>query len=223
MLSIQTRTFNCNTDYAIEALNSVSSEKLGALFENLPIDPYLEGGYRFRRLSRFRIQDNRLIQLAHGRFFQTKDYNPLLGDVVREFAEIEPALVELEDFQKICLEFFDFCRLCTAHQEIDVHQIQTVALPHTIGHPAPEGIHQDGVDIVGIFCVTRRNIDGAETSLFTSKTAPPIFTKILNPGELLVFNDKQFFHFTASLTTNSTAPGIRNVFVLTCPGLFVPD
>jgi hypothetical protein len=113
--------------------------------------------------------------------------------------------------------------LCTAHQEIDVHQIQTVALPHTIGHPAPEGIHQDGVDIVGIFCVTRQNIDGAETSLFTSKTAPPIFTKILNPGELLVFNDKQFFHFTASLTTNSTAPGIRNVFVLTCPGLFVPD
>jgi hypothetical protein len=223
MLSIQTRTFNCNTDYAIEALNSVSSEKLGALFENLPIDPYLEGGYRFRRLSRFRIQDNRLIQLAHGRFFQTKDYNPLLVDVVREFAEIEPALVELEDFQKICLEFFDFCRLCTAHQEIDVHQIQTVALPHTIGHPAPEGIHQDGVDIVGIFCVTRQNIDGAETSLFTSKTAPPIFTKILNPGELLVFNDKQFFHFTASLTTNSTAPGIRNVFVLTCPGLFVPD
>jgi hypothetical protein len=219
MLSIQTQTFNCKTDYALERLNSVSSGKLSTFFENLPVDPYLEGGYRFRRLSRFQVQNNTITRLAHGHFLQTKAYNSLLGDVVREFAEIEPATIELEDFQKICLEFFDFCRLCTSFTEIDVHQIRTVALPHLIGHPAPEGIHQDGVDIVGIFCVNRRNIDGAVTSLFRSKTGPPIFTKILNPGELLVFNDKQFFHFTSSLTTNSIDPGIRDVFVLTCPGL----
>jgi hypothetical protein len=223
MLSIQTKTFNCNTDYALEALNTVSLEKLDAFFADLPVDPYLEGGYRFRRLSRFRVQDNQITRLAHGRFLQSKAYNPLLGDVVREFAEIDPALIELEDFQKICLEFFDFCQLCTSHREIDVHQIRTMVLPKAIGHPAPEGIHQDGVDIVGIFCVNRQNIAGAETSLFTAKTAPPMFTKILNPGELLVFNDQQFFHFTSSLTTNIMAPGIRDVFVLTCPGLFVPD
>lgn len=220
---IQTKPFNCTADYALETLNSIHLEKLENCFENLPVDPYLDGGYRFRRLSRFQILDNQLIRLPHGRLFQTKNYNPLLGGVEREFAEMESELIELEDFQKICLEFFDFCRLCTAHTEIEVHQIRTVALPGAIGHPAPEGIHQDGVDLVGIFCVTRKNIKGGLTSLYRSKDEAPIFTKILNPGELLIFNDKQFFHFTSMVNTIGSEPGIRDVFVLTCPGLFPPD
>ena len=220
---IQTKPFNCKTDYALETVNSVHLEKLEARFENLPVDPYLDGGYRFRRLSRFQILDNQLIRLPHRRLFQTKNYNPLLGGVEREFAEMEFELTELEDFQKICLEFFDFCRLCTPHTEIDVHQIRTIALPQVIGHPAPEGIHQDGVDLVGIFCVTRKNIEGGLTSLYRSKDTAPIFTKILNPGELLIFSDKQFFHFTSMVNATGTEPGIRDVFVLTCPGLLPPD
>lgn len=220
---IQTQPFNCTTDYALETLNSIDLEKLEMFFENLPVDPYLDGGYRFRRLSRFQILDNQLFQLPHRHLFQTKNYNPLLGDVEREFAEMEPGLMKLEDFQRVCLEFFDFCRLCTPFNEIDVHQIRTVALPGAIGHPAPEGIHQDGVDLVGIFCVTRRNIAGGLTSLYQTQEAAPIFTKILNPGELLVFNDKQFFHFTSKINAMGAEPGIRDVFVLTCPGLFPPE
>jgi histidine decarboxylase len=227
----QAQTFNCTTDYALETLNTVNLAKLEIFFENLPVDPYLDGGYRFRRLSRFKIQGNRVLPLPHGRLYQTKSYNPLLGGMVREFAELEPGLINLEDFQKICLEFFDFCQLCTSFDEIDVHQIRTVALPQVIGHPAPEGIHQDGVDLVGIFCVTRRNIEGGLTSLFRSKESDPIFTKILNPGELLVFNDKQFFHYTSKVNAIASGrslpiaaePGIRDVFVLTCPGLFPPE
>jgi hypothetical protein len=220
---IQTKPFNCSTDYALETLNAINLEKIETFFENLPVDPYLDGGYRFRRLSRFQILDHQLIQLPHRRLFQTKDYNPLMGNIEREFAEMEPGLIALGDFQKICLEFFEFCRLCTPFREIDVHQIRTVALPQVMGHPAPEGIHRDGVDLVGIFCITRKNLEGGLTSLYPTKEATPIFTKCLNPGELMVFNDKQFFHFTSNVNAIGAEPGIRDVFVLTCPGLFPPE
>lgn len=213
------QNFNCVTDYALETLQTLNLEKLERSFNNLPGDPYLPGGYRFRRLSRFEIVGNRLLHLPHGRLFQSKEYNPLLGDVIREYEELEESLIELPDFQKAVLEFFDFCKLCSSHRDVDVHQIRTVSRRGTTGHPAPEGIHRDGVDLVGILCVNRSGISGGETSLYKSKEEQPIFTKILNPGDLLVFSDHQFFHFTSEITATAEI-GIRDVFVFTCPGLF---
>ncbi len=223
-LAIKIIDFNCLTDYALERLNSVNLDKIESFFGDLPADPYLEGDYRFRRLSRFQLFEDRVVKLPHSPLFQSKEYNPLLGDVVREFSELDDGLCELEDFQKVVLEFFDFCKVCSTSNEVGIHQIRTVASAGEIGQPAPEGIHRDGVDLVGIFCVNRERIEGGETYLYKSKHSDPIFTKILNPGELLVFNDHQFFHFTSIVNAiSSEEKGIRDVFVLTCPGLLLPE
>ena len=222
--SLRTQNFNCITDYAVETLNSVNLDKIKYFFGDLPADPYLEENYRFRRLSRFQVSGDRLVKFPHSQFFQSQEYNPLLGDVVREYSELDDALVELEDFQKVVLEFFDFCKVCAAPNEIGVHQIRTVASVDEVGQPAPEGIHRDGVDLVGIFCVNRERIEGGETYLYKSKDGNPIFSKILNPGELLVFNDHQFFHFTSAVKAiSSQNQGVRDVFVLTSPGLMPPE
>lgn len=222
--SLKTQNFNCITDYALETLNSVNLDKIEYFFGDLPVDPYLESNYRFRRLSRFKLSGNRLIKLPHSPLFQSKEYNPLLGDIIREFSELDNGLIELEDFQKVIWEFFEFCKLCSASDEVGVHQIRTVTSVVEVGQPAPEGIHRDGVDLVGIFCVNREKIEGGETHLYKSKDSDPIFTKILNPGELLVFNDHQFFHFTSIVKAISPQDkGIRDVFVLTCPGLLPPE
>ena len=221
--SLRNKGFNCITDYALERLNSVNVDKIKDFFDDLSADPYLEGNYRFRRLSRFQVFDHLLLKLPHSPLFQSKEYNPLMGDVIREFPEIDDALTQLEDFQKVIFEFFEFCKLCSELNEVGVHQIRTVSWAKEIGHPAPEGIHRDGVDLVGVFCVNRENIEGGETHLYKSKDGDPIFTKILNPGELLVFNDHQFFHFTSIVKAlSSEKDGIRDVFVLTCPGLLPP-
>lgn len=216
--------FNCVTDYAIESLQSINLGHIRSFFDNLPVDPYLEGGYRHRRLSRFKMSEGKIVQLKHTQLFQSKDYNPLLGDIYREFSELEDDLIHLADFQKILREFFEFCQICSPVNEVGVHQIRTITTPSTIGEPAPEGIHRDGVDLVGIFCVTRANIFGGETSLYKDKAMAPIFTKILHPRELCVFNDHEFYHFTSQVTVVPPAKrGIRDVFVLTCPGLSPPE
>ncbi len=167
--SLSKKGFNCITDYALETINSIDLGRLGYFFKNLSSDSYLKEKYRFRRLSRFQIVDNRIVKLPHNYLFQSKEYNPILGDVIREYPEIEDELIQLQDFQKIIWEFYDFCKLCSAHNEIAVHQIRTTTSAQQIGQPAPEGIHRDGVDLVGIFCVNRDRIEGGITSLYRSK------------------------------------------------------
>ncbi len=217
------QTIHCPISYAVESLNSLRVDEIEKFFTGLPADPYLNGNYRFRRFSRFKVVGNRPVQLPHGYLFQSKVYNPLLGNVTREYEELEPGLIALNDFQTIVMEFFDFCKLCSTVNEIGVHQIRTTASFEETGNPAPEGIHQDGVDLVGIFSISRNNISGAETYLYKAKQDnDPIFEKVLNPGDFLVFNDRQFFHFTSPISANSVAGGTRDVFVFTSPGLSPP-
>ena len=186
----------------------------------MPIDPYIKGNYRSRRLSGFTVSGNQLIKLPHGYLFQSKEYNPLVGDIKREFAELDDALIELDIFRNLLLAFSDSCKL-HPEAEIGVHQIRTICSPDNLGNPAPEGIHQDGTDFIGIFSVARENIIGGEAHLYTAKKEKPIFKKVLQPGELLLFNDHEFFHFATPIKPEALAPGTMDVFVLTSPSLLI--
>jgi histidine decarboxylase len=215
---------NCLASYVLEMLTAIHIDALKDSFANLPGDPYLEGNYRFRRLSHFQAMGDRLIKLPHRHLFQSKQYNPLMGDVVREYAELDDGLIQLESFQHLVWEFFEYCQICSRSNVIAVHQIRTTATSETFGNPAPEGIHRDGVDVVGIFSVDRHDIGGGETHLYTTRTGEQaIFSKVLNPGEFLVFKDDQYFHYTSPVKAIGSELGIRDVFVLTSPGLFPPD
>ncbi|WP_066384770.1 MULTISPECIES: 2OG-Fe dioxygenase family protein [unclassified Anabaena] len=204
--------------FTLRKVNSINVADFQPFFNNLPVDPYIKGKYRLRRLSRFTVAGEKLVKLPHGYLLQSKEYNPLLGDVKREFAELEDALIELDSFKKLVLAFTDSCKL-HPEAEIGVHQIRTICTPENFGNPAPEGIHQDGTDFIGIFSVHRDNILGGETHLYTAKKEKPVFSKILHPGELLLVNDHEFFHFTTPIKPQTPAQGIRDVFVLTSPSL----
>lgn len=204
--------------FTLRKVNSINVEGFKPFFRNMPVDPYIKGNYRSRRLSRFIVAEDKLIKLPHGYLFQSKEYNPLLGDIKREFAELEDALIELDIFRNLVLAFYDSCKL-HPEAEIGVHQIRTICSPDNLGNPAPEGIHQDGTDFIGIFAVDRDNIQGGETHLYAAKKEKPVFSKILNSGELLLVNDHEFFHFTTPIKPEIEAQGSRDVFVLTSPSL----
>lgn len=204
--------------FSLRKVNSINTETFQPFFNDLPEDPYIKGNYRFRRLSRFVVTEDNLIKLPHGYLLQGKEYNPLLGNIKREFAELDPGLIELESFKKLVLAFSDSCQL-HPEAEIGVHQIRTTCSPNNLGNPAPEGIHQDGTNFIGIFAVNRNNILGGETHLYAAKKEKPVFSKILQPGELVLVNDNQFFHFTTPIKPERPAIGIRDVFVFSSPSL----
>ncbi|WP_341528705.1 2OG-Fe dioxygenase family protein [Nostoc sp. UHCC 0302] len=204
--------------FTLRKVNSINVEGFKVFFNNMPVDPYIKGNYRSRRLSRFIISGEQIIKLPHGYLFQSKKYNPLVGDVKREFTELDDALIKLDIFKNLVLAFSDSCKL-HPEAEIGVHQIRTICTPNNLGNPAPEGIHQDGTDFIGIFSVDRDNIQGGETHLYTAKKEKPVFSKTLNPGELLLVNDHDFFHFTTPIKPQNNVQGSRDVFVLTSPSL----
>lgn len=219
MLSLSTRKqFSCLSSYGIETISDRNLKAIQPFFDTLPADPYLEGNYRFRRFSRFRIKDKQFTQLPHAFFYQSKTYNQLLGNVKRDYEELSAAMVQSEAFKQTVLTFFEFCQQCSPFRDVGVHQIRITTNLGQSGNPAPEGIHHDGVDLVGILCVARQGVSGAETQLSVVKGADPMLRKVLNPGDLLVFNDHQFFHYTTPIVPVEGS-GYRDVFVFTCPDI----
>jgi hypothetical protein len=116
--------------YALEKANSINLDNFNKFFSYLPTDPYLEGNYRFRRLSRFKVHFDELIKLPHQYLFQSKQYNPLLGNVKRDYPELDDAIIELDDFRKLVLAFVDACKLNAEEIEIGFHQIRTICSPN---------------------------------------------------------------------------------------------
>ncbi len=204
--------------FTLRKVNSINTAGFQPFFENLPIDPYVKGKYRSRRLSRFRVSEDKLVKLPHGYLLQSREYNPLLGGVKREFAELDNALIELEIFNNLIFAFYDSCKL-HPEAEIDVHQIRTTCSPNNLGNPAPEGIHRDGSDFIGIFSAGRDNIQGGETHLYTAKKEKPVFNKVLQPGEIILVNEHQFLHFTTPIKPQNPGLGSRDVFVINSPSL----
>jgi len=215
---LNTKQIGYTLMFTLRQVNSINLDGFKQFFNNLPVDPYIKDNYRFRRLSRFIVTRDELVKLSHGYLFQSKEYNPLLGDIKRDFAELDDALIELDNFKQLVFAFSESCNL-HPEAEIGVHQIRTTCSPNNFGNPAPEGIHRDGTDFIGIFSVDRENIQGGETHLYKATKEKPVFKKILNPGELLLVNDHEFFHFTTPIKPTSDAQGVRDVFVLTSPSL----
>ncbi|MEJ1932312.1 2OG-Fe dioxygenase family protein, partial [Nostoc sp. NIES-2111] len=61
--------------FTLRKVNSIQTVDFKPFFNNLPVDPYIKGNYRSRRLSRFIVAEDQLIKLPHGYLFQSKDYN----------------------------------------------------------------------------------------------------------------------------------------------------
>ena len=204
--------------FTLRKVNSINTAGFKPFFEDLPIDPYVKGEYRSRRLSRFKVSGDKLVKLPHGYLLQSGKYNPLLGDIKREFAELDDRLIQLAIFKNMIFAFYDSCKL-HPETEIGVHQIRITCSPNNLGHPAPEGIHRDGSDFIGIFFVDRDNIQGGETHLYNAKKEKPVFNKVLQPGEIILVNDREFFHFATPIKPQNSGIGNMDVFVITSPSL----
>jgi hypothetical protein len=202
-------------DYKLERISNIHSSVFEPFFADLPLDPYIQGGFRRRRFSRFLWLPEHLTRLEHKYFEQTSAINKLAGGIKRDFPELADELFALPEFQMLVSRFVDFSKIDPETTEIGVHQIRIIATAGEVGEPAPEGIHKDGFDFVGIFCISRQNLLGAETHLHEDPAQAPIFAKELQPGEFVLVNDQRLYHFTTGMKPVGAEEGTRDVFVVT--------
>lgn len=203
----------------IEAFQTPSNvaHQLSPYFENLPADKYVDSDHRYRSYARFQAGKTELNRLPHTTFTQSIEFNRVVGDVERDFAEMDNAMVETPYFQHILKSFMDKTGTDKDHSIVDVHQIRVTCDSNATSAPAPEGIHQDGYRFVGIYCVQRKNISGGFTQIFMSPVEQhPHLNTVLEENQFVILNDSRFFHhISETLSSEPGKKGVRDVFVFT--------
>lgn len=201
--------------YILGQLENIDMSGLENSFAALPQDEYVEDRLRSRKYSRYLFgRDSSLRELDPQDFMQTSKINKALGDVERQYDTIDPNLLEDDAYLKL---FEEFCRLSSLEQdcEIEAHQIRWHCKKR-IKEPAPEGVHQDGFDYIGVFMINPHNVDGGEFMIYEDPQDAPCFKKSLEKGEFIVMNDKKLFHNASPLVpTANPEDGHWDVIVLT--------
>jgi hypothetical protein len=195
-------------------LSQMSAQNLAVSFANLPKSDYLDGAFRLRRFSHFTFSGNRLTMLPTKAFSQSDDVNGFQGNVAREYQDIEEQVVDSEAFTQMFESFKEMTQVQDS-KPIEVHQMRILGNKGNLTEAAPEGVHQDGFDYLGVFVIDRKNIEGGEICVHQTKEQPPIFKHAFDKGEFVVLNDKRFWHSAASLKAVNDDLAYMDVFVLT--------
>ncbi|WED25929.1 2OG-Fe dioxygenase family protein [Vibrio sp. DW001] len=191
--------------------------QLSSYFDDLPADKYVDSDHRYRSYAQFQAGNTGLVRLPHSTFTQSSEFNRVVGDVERDFAEMDNEMVQTPCFQHILKSFMQRTGTDKDNSVVHVHQIRVTCKSDATSAPAPEGIHQDGYRFVGIFCVQRKNIAGGFTQIFVSPVEQhPHLNTVLEENQFVILNDSRFFHhISETLSSEAGEKGVRDVFVFT--------
>lgn len=153
---------------------------------------------------------------------QSIKYNPVHGDIRREYPRISDAIINSQDFHRLLIHYASFFGWSDA---IVLVQFQRVdCLVNRIGQPTVEGFHQDGNRHVGMLVVNRDNItadSGVSQYVMDDngkKTDELIFDEVIPPGTLIYWNDKRVWHYGSELkvadVNRNGGRGVRDIIIM---------
>ena len=172
-------------------------EQFADSWNDLGPDLYMADGgrYRRRRHAAFRCEQGHFTRKPHQPHFQSRDYNPLNGDVQRWFDPVHQETIDNPVMQAI----FAFCAAnfgadVAREWHVEMHQFRIETREEHIGRPTPEGLHRDGVDWVLVMLIERRNVDEGVTRIGAPDgTALGEFT-LAQPGDTVLIDDRRILH-----------------------------
>lgn len=237
-----------------------------AYYNEIPVDPYISEGYRYKAIGWFRMKHrmassntlidehlkkiNRLSGLNEtdsNRYLssgtpqwesektgyqcwylpqysmqQSKKYNPVHGDIRREYPPINNRITANKGFQQLLDHYAGFFGWEDAILLVQFQRVD--CLEHRIGQPTIEGFHQDGNRHVGMLVVDRINItDDSGVSQYVMdkngmKSEEMVFDNVLPPGSLVYWNDKRLWHYGTDIKvadpTANEGRGVRDIVIL---------
>jgi hypothetical protein len=189
-------------------------------WEHLPPDAHLKDGgrYRHRRHSCFVSEGRQLVQVAHRAHWQPVVYNALHGGMQRMFAPMTEATARAPAWQSLLTTLGRaadqvFAERTPARWYVESHQFR-IDTTHGIGRPTPEGAHRDGVDLVVVILVGRRDVKGGETRIFEADGPNGQRFTLTQPWSAIVLDDARMIHETTPIQPEQPG-GVRDTLVLT--------
>ena len=190
-------------------------------WDELPADAYLRDGgrYRRRRHGSFVVDGDAVEAVAHRAHWQPVAYNALHGGIERWFEPLPPALLAAAAWPHLLRAL---CRCASSLRGnrrwfVEAHAFRIETGDEGIGRPTPEGAHRDGVDLVAVILVGRRNVKGGETRVFDARGPQGLRFTLTEPWSVLLLDDERVIHETTPIQPLDAAqPAQRDTLVVTC-------
>ncbi|MCW6530677.1 2OG-Fe dioxygenase family protein [Sphingomonas sp. MMSM20] len=203
--------------------NSEQWSGFAASWDRLGDDRFMADGgrYRRRRHAAFEASAERLRCKVHQPHFQSRDYNPLNGDVQRWFDPVENGIAQCEILQSIFRSLTPFFAKLDNHEPTgswhsEMHQIRIETSPRELGRPTPEGLHRDGVDWVLVMLIARKNVEDGVTEIGDPDGQRLGRFTLTRPGDAVILDDRRIRHGVTPIRAMSdTEPAYRDALVLT--------
>ena len=193
-------------------------EALAPTWDDLPSDPYLKDGgrYRRRRHACFVVDGATSTLAPHRAHWQPVEYNALHGGMQRWFEPIGSVVLESDAWRDLLVGLGRACS--RAHGErpwfVEAHQFR-IDTEGGIGRPTPEGAHRDGVDFVAVILIGRRGVKGGETRVFDADGPNGQRFTMTAPWTTLLLDDARVIHETTPIQPLDEGRGVRDTLVLT--------
>lgn len=192
-------------------------------WDDLGTDRYMADGgrYRRRRHAAFLHGDGQWMRKPHQPHYQSRDYNPLNGDVQRWFEPVLPATAE----HPVTRAIFDLCLSVISQTadappdrpwHIEYHQFRIETTPDHVGRPTPEGLHRDGVDWVFVMLLCRQNVREGMTEIGSPDGTRLGRFLLQKPGDAVLLDDRRILHGVTEIhAVDTSRPAYRDVLVVT--------
>ena len=193
-------------------------------WNDLGVDMYMADGgrYRRRRFAVFRATAEAIVRKPHQPHYQSRDFNPLNGDIERWFEPVTDRIAAHPTLRAVldtCYRLFHGLTPAAtrpAAWHVEIHQFRIEAKTGEAGQPTPEGMHRDGVDWVLVLLIGRVNIQSGETTIADLHRHPIGGFTLTEPLDAAVTDDNRVYHGVTSVTPLDPArPGHRDVLVVT--------
>ncbi|MBA4175468.1 MAG: hypothetical protein C0505_02730 [Leptothrix sp. (in: Bacteria)] len=189
------------------------------LWHDLPADPHLRDGgrYRRRRHGCFRIAGESVVAVPHRAHWQPVEYNALHGGLQRWFAPLPAALPADPAWAGMLRGLAGAAEMLhgPAQWFVEAHLFR-IDTTDGIGRPTPEGAHRDGVDLVAVLLIGRENVKGGETRVFDARGPQGMRFTLLEPFGALLLDDARVVHESTPIQpVDAERPAWRDTLVLT--------
>ncbi|MFJ2607494.1 2OG-Fe dioxygenase family protein [Streptomyces sp. NPDC087425] len=194
--------------------------RYAANWDDLRLDTHMADGgtYRYRRYGQFELTTatGELTLLPHEPYRQESEVNALNGGVDRLFEPLTESFLNDPLFARLLTALGEIFSAVdgTERWNIKLHPYRITAGAE-VGQPAPEGRHRDGVTFITSLLISRLNVDGGESGVYTNDGDLLETVTLTDPGDLLLGDDRRTLHSVTPVhPVDATAPAHRDVLVI---------
>jgi hypothetical protein len=175
-------------------------------FTDLTVDQYVKEGFRRKHMVRYTVISRNPLNIElcpQEPLFQRKQFNPVHGDISRVYPIFRPSV----DSMRVIASFIEVSKV-KAGNRILVQAQRITCTEDQEGLPSVEDWHQDDVTEIGIFCAGRHNIIGGINQFKGVNDSDAFLSCVLQPGELVVFEDAPVKHRVSPIQVKDIKAGI---------------